>query len=286
MPGVSSNAMTWLHTDVDRLPRDADGELPSRKASTSLVSVQSVASAAPADSTTSPAAATVATSKSERVGSLKVLVDSETKHSDRCDASVAPAPGGDVRAAGGAQEEANSKAPHDRAGSSPACHNAMRPRSTAASSGSVASSQPQVSGMRLTSKLEEAAQAALHRILGVQFNKARPVWLRNAETNRCLELDLYAETSSFKCGVEIDETHHVIFPNNRHRTRAEFEMQRYRDRLKNVLCREHGCVLIRVPWTVARKDVEVFLRAELGLAGIVSPLSQSDGLRSTALSPP
>lgn len=129
---------------------------------------------------------------------------------------------------------------------------------------------------RLTSKLEEAVQIALQGMFGVGFSKIRPTWLRNPASGRALELDLAGEvpvsaTERRLIAFEIDEVHHFCFPNGRHKSIEEFELQKYRDAIKTSMCREHNVVLIRVPFTVARKDVEAFLHQELRKAGVHLP---------------
>ena len=131
-------------------------------------------------------------------------------------------------------------------------------------------------GHRLTSKLEEAVQAALQEMFGVRFTKVRPTWLRNPASGRALELDLFAEVpfpgaEPRRVAVEVDEAHHFCYPNGRHKSIEEFELQKFRDAIKTSLCRQNEVLLIRVPFTVARKDVDVFLRNELRKAGVRIP---------------
>lgn len=129
---------------------------------------------------------------------------------------------------------------------------------------------------RLTSKLEEAVQKALGEIFRVRFSKVRPTFLRNPASGRALELDLFAEVpvpgaQPRRVACEVDETHHFCFPNSRHKSMEEFELQKYRDAIKTSLCRANDVTLIRVPFTVARKDVDAFLRNELRKAGVHIP---------------
>jgi len=94
---------------------------------------------------------------------------------------------------------------------------------------------------RISSNLEKCTLAALTRIYpGKSFQKTRPPWLRNPQTGRACELDFYNQ--ELRLGVEV---------------------QVYRDRLKERLCKEEGVTLVHVPFTVQRKDVEDYIRKEI-----------------------
>jgi hypothetical protein len=114
------------------------------------------------------------------------------------------------------------------------------------------------------SKGEGAALAALQRIFGTQvvFTKVRPTWLRNPESGgRCLELDLFSE--ELKLGVECDGVQHYVWVNSFHKTRAQFDAQVRRDRLKDALCKVMGVTLVRIPFTVPLNQYETFIRQQL-----------------------
>ena len=120
----------------------------------------------------------------------------------------------------------------------------------------------------LGSKGEGAALAALHRIFGTQvvFTKVRPTWLRNPESGgRCLELDLFSE--ELKLGVECDGVQHYVWVNSFHKTRAQFDAQVRRDRLKDALCKVMGVTLVRIPFTVPLNQYETFIRQQLQESG-------------------
>lgn len=86
----------------------------------------------------------------------------------------------------------------------------------------------------------------------IKYNQ-RPNFLRNPETGRCLELDIYYEDDRIKIGVEYNGIQHIKSPNYFHKNtelgRANFESQQRRDRLKRQLCRENNVCLITVPYT-------------------------------------
>lgn len=124
-------------------------------------------------------------------------------------------------------------------------------------------------GLRLTSKLEEATQKALFRIFRKPFIKARLPWLVNPLTKKQLEFDLWSE--SLRVAVEVDEAHHFVRVNKRHSSELDFEYQRYRDAVKEILARKHAAVLIRVPFSVSKNDVEEYLREQLRQARVPMP---------------
>ncbi len=109
---------------------------------------------------------------------------------------------------------------------------------------------------------ELETKAALERLLGAPFEKIRPAWLRNPTgSGRNLEIDLY--NSDLRIGVEYNGVQHYAFPNPYHKTLEEFAAQQLRDLHKRQICKGLGLLLIVVPFTVKRKNIEAFLRAEL-----------------------
>ena len=109
---------------------------------------------------------------------------------------------------------------------------------------------------------EVCALAALEEIFpGKVFEKVRPEWLINDRTGRLLEIDLY--NHELRIGVEHNGQSHYVFPNSLHKTRAEFDAQAYRDRLKLELCTKAGVLLIHVPFTVPHGAMETYIRSEI-----------------------
>lgn len=80
----------------------------------------------------------------------------------------------------------------------------------------------------------------------------RPKWLKNPETGRNLEIDVYYEP--WKIGMEYNGAQHYVFPNLFHpdtqEGRREFDNQLKRDRTKRVLANIHGVKIIDVPYYV------------------------------------
>lgn len=139
-----------------------------------------------------------------------------------------------------------------------ACVEATQPRAPVTRPAPPAAT-PRKAALANSNELE--ARAALERLLGTPFPKIRPPWLVNPRTKRRLECDCYSEVH--KACIEVSGRQHFFWPNSFHATREQFEQQLYRDDLKKKLLYEHGDILIVVPWTVKRKDIESFLRHEL-----------------------
>jgi len=126
--------------------------------------------------------------------------------------------------------------------------------------------QPAAGPVVLAKSSELEAVAALQRLLpDTPFHKIRPPWLRNDRTNRRLECDAYSE--KLKLCIEVNGEQHYKQHRHFHKSAADFEAQQYRDKLKRTQLREHGDVLIVVPFWIKRKDIEDFLRGELQSRG-------------------
>ena len=99
--------------------------------------------------------------------------------------------------------------------------------------------------------------------LAVQRN-VRPRWLRNPETGRNLELDMYCPDLRLACEYNGSQHYHE---SELHRPGSDdFRRQQRRDRLKKRLCERHGVRLIVVPFT-QRHRLEAFLREHIEARG-------------------
>jgi hypothetical protein len=115
---------------------------------------------------------------------------------------------------------------------------------------------------RMSSNLERQVHVALSIIFtDKEFEKIRPSWLRNPRTGRLCELDFY--NHELKLAIECQGIQHYVYPNNWHKSRAEWEEQLYRDRLKLDLCQQAGVTLLHVPYTVQLNKMEQYLREEI-----------------------
>lgn len=81
--------------------------------------------------------------------------------------------------------------------------------------------------------------------------------MRNPETGRCLELDIY--NAELAIAVEYNGRQHYFYTKKFHSSVRDFESQVRRDETKRLLCAKHGIYLIEVPYNVAVKDIERFI---------------------------
>ncbi len=98
------------------------------------------------------------------------------------------------------------------------------------------------------SKGESLCKAVLEDIYNLPFYCVRPDFLKNPETNRNLELDLYND--ELKIAVEYSGIAHYSYPNPFHRTKEQFINQVRRDKFKVDTCDLNGVYLITVPYNV------------------------------------
>lgn len=105
------------------------------------------------------------------------------------------------------------------------------------------------------SKGEALCKQAIEEIYNAPFYCIRPDFLKNPETGRNLELDLYNDF--YKIAVEYNGFQHVCWPNNFHKTREEFINQVRRDEYKLDMCDKHGIYLITVPYNVKLEYNEI-----------------------------
>jgi hypothetical protein len=105
------------------------------------------------------------------------------------------------------------------------------------------------------SKGEALCKQVIEEIYGAPFYCVRPDFLKNPETGRNLELDLYNDF--YKVGVEYEGIQHSVYPNIFHKTREEFLNQVRRDEYKRKTCDEHGIYLITVPHNVKLEYSEI-----------------------------
>ena len=117
------------------------------------------------------------------------------------------------------------------------------------------------------SKGELQCRNTLERLFNKPFKNQRPNWLRNPVTggNFNLELDCYNE--ELKLAVEYNGIQHYKFTPYFHRTQAHFMNQKYRDDMKRRMCKEHGVVLIEVPYNIKLEHISMFIKKECIKAG-------------------
>jgi hypothetical protein len=116
-------------------------------------------------------------------------------------------------------------------------------------------------GFPTESKGEKECRSVLEDMFGVPFPNRRPDFLSNPITNNNLEIDCYND--ELKLGVEYDGATHFKFNSHAHKNYDSFLNGKYRDELKNRMCRENGVTLIRIPYTVKTEDIRKYLYNEL-----------------------
>ena len=89
---------------------------------------------------------------------------------------------------------------------------------------------------------ENICRDIFQKLLGKEFLTVRPKWLKNPKTGGTLELDGYCE--ELKLAFEYDGEFHYknIY------TETALQDQRYRDMIKEEICKIQGIVLIRIPY--------------------------------------
>ncbi len=94
-------------------------------------------------------------------------------------------------------------------------------------------------------KSEKYIRSIFEKLTGKEFNKARPNWLINPKTNHKLELDGFNEETkiAFECQGDQHYKHYKGF----HKTKEAFEYQKYKDKIKEKMCKDNNVKLICVP---------------------------------------
>lgn len=97
-------------------------------------------------------------------------------------------------------------------------------------------------------KGEKLCKQAIEEIYNKPFYTVRPKFLKNPETNRNLELDLYND--EIKIAVEYQGIQHYKWPNYTNCSYEDFIKQVRRDQFKVDRCDQEGIYLITVPYNV------------------------------------
>ena len=92
---------------------------------------------------------------------------------------------------------------------------------------------------------------------GYSFNKIRPKWLKNPNTGKNLELDIYCD--ELKIAVEYNGIQHYKWPNFFISNFSDFKNQYKRDRLKEYFCKKNGVYLLHVPYFIDIKKIPFYI---------------------------
>jgi hypothetical protein len=125
-------------------------------------------------------------------------------------------------------------------------------------------------------KSENKCRDILERIFGVTFKNVRPDWLVNPATGERLELDCYNPDIVTPLGkglaLEYDGIQHSQYTPYFHRHGpVEFVYQTKKDSFKNLICKQKGILLIRVPYYVMPDNFEAHIRQKLKSSGVYMP---------------
>jgi hypothetical protein len=126
-------------------------------------------------------------------------------------------------------------------------------------------------------KHEEECRRIFQEMFGVKFSSCRPSILRNPVTGKNLELDGYNADIVTPLGkglaFEYDGEQHSKFNSHFHQGGPdEFVYQVKKDSWKDLKCKEHKILLIRIPHFVAFQDLRRYIRNELDRQKVSVPL--------------
>jgi len=108
------------------------------------------------------------------------------------------------------------------------------------------------------SKGELECRQSIEQLTGKPFPKARPSFLNNTVSGHALELDCYNE--ELKLAVEYNGEQHYRYIPHFHSSKDAYYNLKYRDEMKERLCRENKIRLIIVPYTVKKEDILSYIK--------------------------
>jgi very-short-patch-repair endonuclease len=104
------------------------------------------------------------------------------------------------------------------------------------------------------SKTERLGRAIVEKLMGCEFPKTFPSFLRTDKYISGLELDAY--NKQLKLAFEFDGRQHDGFTPFFHDSKADFDYQQEKDSDKDQLCKDNGITLIRVPYQYNSMDID------------------------------
>ena len=97
---------------------------------------------------------------------------------------------------------------------------------------------------------KSAKAKVIYQILNQKYDDVKTEyswdWLKNDRTNRSMYVDFYIP--SINTVIEYDGEQHYKYCPYFHRTLEQFENQVYRDKLKDMLLKEHNIRIIRIKY--------------------------------------
>ncbi len=120
---------------------------------------------------------------------------------------------------------------------------------------------------------EERCRQIFETFFNKPFPSVRPDFLKNPITGKNLELDGFNATIRTPIGkglaFEYDGAQHAQYSPHFHKDGAEeFRYQQQKDFLKSNTCRKLGITLIRIPASVSKEMLSVYIANKLKIAGI------------------
>jgi hypothetical protein len=112
------------------------------------------------------------------------------------------------------------------------------------------------------SKGERECKRSIEEITRKPFIKYRPDFLKNKVTGKNLELDCYNDEIGL--AIEYNGIQHYEYTPVFHKNKESFYNTKYRDEMKETLCRENGVKLIVVPYTVKLQDIKTYIQEKMG----------------------
>ncbi len=110
-------------------------------------------------------------------------------------------------------------------------------------------------------KFETECRRIIEDIFGEPFPSMRPYFLRNPETGKNLELDMF--NPYLKLSLEFNGIQHRQYTPFFHKSHNDFVQQVSRDNMKRELCKINGITLIEIPDTVKFVDLRKYITSEL-----------------------
>lgn len=111
------------------------------------------------------------------------------------------------------------------------------------------------------SKGEKECKRSVEEITQKHFTKHRPDFLKNEITGKNLELDCYND--ELKLAIEYNGIQHYEYTPIFHKNRESFYNTKYRDKIKETLCRQKEVKLIVVPYTVKLQDIKKYIQEKI-----------------------